>query len=547
MGRLISIDTDAKEKIFSASQKLANIVGLTMGPAGGNVLLGKFPGAPTITKDGVSVAREVVLDNPLEDAVCKIIKEVAGRTADIAGDGTTTATVLADAILQQAKLIMKENNISPISLREGFQECEKIIISYLRDNSKELVHDDELRIISTISANNDSELGSVIAEAFIAVNREGSVLAEAYSGEKDSIRYTEGVEIQSGYNSELFLPKGETSINFSDCYIFVSDMEITDDHMIGQIMNEVHNSGKPIVLFAKKIRASALAFIVQNVQMGKLKAACVENPSFGPAQNEWLNDLALLCGTKLISEDNGVPLKNISLKDLGSCKSININKISTKIKDIKNDKSHIESKASLYREALKNNLSDSQRTDIKKRLAFLQQKTAVIQVSYATEAELREKGDRIEDAVCALKTAISGGILPGGGVLLLRIASKIKDLMPEKYSDVAQIMSVALKKPFYQIMKNGHKNAEEIEIEILKSEDEWFGYNLKEERFGNLYSLRVLDPCNVTVTALQNAISIATILINCNALIVDDPEHPAGWQPPAGWRPNSQNNLNHKY
>lgn len=547
MSKIIIYGNEAREKIAAGAKKLAKTVAVTMGPHGRNVVIGKFVGAPTITKDGVSVAREVVLEDPAEELGCRLVKEVAGRTADVAGDGTTTATVLAEAILTEGMETLSSGT-NPILFRDGINYTAGLISNFLDSISKEISCFDDIKHIASISANNDSQLGRTIAEAFEKVGRNGLVTAEAYAGLENRVKYTDGVELKSGYSTAAFLQKGEDTIFMENPYILICERDITHIQDFVKILEKLHAENKSLLLIAKSIRQEAIDMLVLNRKQGRLNAVAVEYPVMGRNNSEWLSDLAILCGTKVFGEDRGIPLSSATLEDLGHATKISISKYTTTIIGGHKDNNILNNRVNLYREALENIVGDMDRKDIRDRLSFLNNKAAVIGVGYSTEAELREKGDRVEDAICATKAAIESGILPGGGVALLRAANSIDmSSIPEEYRSAADVLVRACKRPFYQIMENGYQDAKNIESKIIINNNFWYGYNLHERKFGDMLELGVLDPKKVTKTALNNAVSITLLLLNTDAILSEDLNNPSGWQPPAGWRPPSNNNLNHTF
>lgn len=547
MSKIIVYGNDAREKIVSGAKKLAKTVSVTMGPHGRNVILGKFVGAPTITKDGVSVAREVVLEDPVEELGCRLIKEVAGRTADVAGDGTTTATVLAEAILSEGMKTIS-SGINPIFFRDGLNYTTSLILKHLDQNSREIESFDEIRHIASISANNDSGLGSVIAEAFEKVGRNGLVTAEAYAGTENRVKYTDGVELKAGYSTSAILKKDEDPITLENAYVLICERDITHVQDFVQVLEQLHKENRPILIIAKTIRQEAIDMIALNRKQGRLNAVTVEYPVMGKNNSEWLSDLAILCGTKVYGEDHGLPLSSATVHDLGFAEKITVSRYFTTIIGGRKNESSIREKSKLYREALENVIGDMDRKDIRERLAFLNNKAAVIGVAYSTEAELREKGDRVEDAVCATKAAIESGILPGGGIALLRAAASIQmEQVPQEYRAAADVLVRACKRPFYQIIENGYQDPSEVESRILSENNYWYGYNLHGRMYGDMLEMGVLDPKKVTKTAIQNAVSITLLLLNTEAVLSEDLANPSGWQPPAGWRPPSTSNLNHNY
>jgi chaperonin GroEL len=538
---------DAREKILVGAKKLSKTVATTMGPYGRNVLMGRAVGAPVATKDGVSVAREVVLEDPIEELGCQMIKEVSGRTADVAGDGTTTATVLAAEIFEGGMKLMSGGE-SPIYFRDGINYTLSLLLKDINSFSQPVSSTRDLRSIATISANNDSSLGDAISSAFEAVGRHGVVTAEATPGRETHYRVTDGIELRAGYCTPALLNAGEDPITLENPYVLICDRDITHVQDFMKILSDLHESNKPILIVAKSIKQEALQTIVVNRKAGRLNAVAVEYPVFGKYNDHWLDDLSILVGTSVYSEDRGNPLSEASVATLGKAEKIKITRYSTTIINGAKNVESIKEKEHIYLATLDTALADTDRKDIRSRLAFLQSKAAVVCVGYSTEAELREKGDRVEDAVCATKAAVEGGILPGGGIALLRAARRLDlNTVPQNFRPAALVLKSACEKPFHQILENGYLSPSEILEKIMVSDDPWFGYNLVTQEAGNMLDLGVVDPKKVTETALKNAVSAALLLINTEAVMAEDPHRPSGWQAPAGWRPPSDTNLNHKY
>ncbi len=547
MSKLTLFGDDAREKILVGAQKLAKVVGVTMGPYGKNVLIGRHVGAPVITKDGVSVAKETVLNDPIEELGCQIIKEVSGRTADVAGDGTTTAAVLAAEILAGGIELMKKGE-NPVFFRDGINYTLGLLLKELDVFSKPVTSSNDLKSIATISANNDAELGGAISSAFEAVGNFGVVTAESSPGKDTSFRVTDGIELRSGFCTPAFLNPGEDPVVLIDPYVLICDRDITHFQDFLTILNDLHSLNKPLLIIARSIKQEALAMLVENRRAGRLNAIAVAHPVFGKYNEQWLADLSLLVGTSVYSEDLGNPLSGATTATLGHAEKVKISRYDTVIINGRKSEESIKEKEKIYLATLNTSLSDSDKKDVNARLSFLQSKAAVICVGYSTEAELREKGDRVEDAVCATKAAIECGILPGGGTALLRAARGLNiDLVPENFRSAASVLVSACEKPFSQILANGHIDRSEILEKIMTSSDPWIGYNLITKEVGNMLDLGVVDPKKVTETALKNAVSAALLLINTEAVMAEDPEKPSGWQPNPGWRVPTESSLNHKY
>jgi chaperonin GroEL len=546
MSKIIIKNLSAREKIVGGVSKLADAVSATMGPQGKNVIIGKFVGAPVITKDGVSVAREIVLDDALEDLACQLVKEVAGRTADIAGDGTTTATVLVDEMVRRGSELM-DTGYSPLKFKEGLSWTLDKIVGELNELSKPVENFGTLKSVASISSNNDFEMGGSIADAFELVGFNGTVSAEASPGAGYSVREIDGIELKSGYISPSFLEEGKSSIVMEKSSVLILNEKLTHLNECLPMLNELSNNNNPILIIAKSVKQEALNTLVANNNIGRLRVAAVEIPTFGKNQDEWLDDLSILLGTKIVG-NNGVRLRDISIDDLGFASKIIVGKHSTRILEGSTLQAKKSAKLSQYKQDSEILISESDRKDIESRISFLNGRAAVITVGYSTELELREKGDRIDDALSATRAAIDEGYIAGGGVTLAKIANSI-DLtsLSEDLHPAANVILGACFRPITQILSNGFLDPTEIIAKILSSKDVDFGYNAATNKYGDMIGFGVLDPKKVTRVALQNAASIALLLLNTDVMIAEKPEDPSSWQPPAGWRPPAKNNLNHKY
>ena len=549
MPKDILYEKEAREKVFKGVEKLARAVSVTMGPKGRNVIVGKDIGAPTITKDGVSVAREVVLSDPFEELGCQLAKEVAGRTADVAGDGTTTATVLAHEIFSQG-LDAMNNGESALDFRKGVEMAlDKMLLS-LDDVAKPIESFEDLRDIATISANNDEELGSVIAEAYHAVGDAGLVTANAYPGIETSMRVLDGIELATGYSNRSFLDSGESDWSVENCYILICNREVTHLADAGELLQAIFKKNRGLLIISKGLKKEAAMVIHENNARGRMKACGVKLPHFRGSSNPqmWLEDLAMIVGTKVVDEEAGVSLSELTINDLGFARQVTVDQATTKIVASRRDEKAIEARTLKYKEDLGKLLGDLDRRDTQNRLNFLSSRAAVITVGYSTELELREKGDRVEDAMCAVRAAREEGYVPGGGTALLKLANSIDaELFEERYRSGAKALLSSCSKPFKQILINAGINYEDIISEVLKSEDFGFGYNVHSEEFGSLTEMGVIDPKKVTRSALQNAATIAILLITTEAVIAEAPRDSSGWQPPAGYRLPEDGKLNHKY
>ncbi len=547
MSKKILFRENAQEKIMSGVKQLSDVVATTMGPRGKNVILGKFVGAPVITKDGVSVAREVVLKDEHEETACQLVKEAAGRTADIAGDGTTTATVLTHEIFSNG-IELINNGLSPIHFRDAINwGCEEICKNI--DSVKKFVNGiEDLTSIASISANNDLYLGSKIAEAFEYAGLDGTVAAEASPGIHTTVKKMSGIEMKNGYITPAFLTSpNQKDIVFENCRILLLDREMTHFSDCFELFNKLHESSTPILVLAKDIKQEALATLVANNKLGKLKVVGVKLPSKF-YESDWMDNLSIMVGGTVASEANGRPLSSITVSDLGFARKVMVNKYETKIIDGNSDTERIEAKIYAYTHDSQSVIGDKHRLELNKKSAFLKSKAAVVSVGYSTELELREKGDRVEDSLSATRAAIEQGIVPGAGMTLIR-ASRMIDLEKVKpeWRSTIDMLKKSCYRPARQILLNADLDPESIIQKSLEKEDIFWGYNAANNKFCNLYDSGVLDPAKVTKTALSNACSISLLLINTAAMVVENRQDESGWQPPAGWRPPSDRNLNHKY
>ncbi|MDB2481538.1 chaperonin GroEL [bacterium] len=548
MSKIILYGSEASNRITSGSEKLAKAVGVTMGPKGKCVILGKFVGAPVITKDGVSVAREVVLQDPVEDLVCQLVKEAAGRTADVAGDGTTTATVLSDEILRRGYALLSEG-YSNIYFRNGVRWAIDNICKNLDSISRKIETNDDLRNIATISANNDSHLGEKIAEAFSYAGLTGTVGAEANPSGETSVRKVSGVNLKTGYiTPEFIVDKSSKDIVLKNCRILLVNREMTHFSDCIKLFEEAHQSNSPVLIVAKDVKQEALATLVANTKLGKLKSVAVKIPSKFYS-GDWMEDLSIMLNSRIVDESKGVYLSKTGIEDLGFAEKVIVNRYETKIFKAKCNEGAKRERIDAYQRDLESLIGDKTKLDIKDRLSFLTGSAAIISVGYSTELELRETGDRLDDALSATKAAIEQGLVPGGGVALLR-ACKMLDLMtaPKECLDAINVIIEACKRPAKQIILNAGLDSDKIVGNILQNqEDKYYGFNSLTEEYGNMMEMGVVDPLKVTKTALRNASSIAELLINTEAILAEKPDDPSEWQPPAGWRPPQKGNLNHNY
>ena len=425
MSKTILHNEEARSKIMSGIEKLCKTVSVTMGPKGRNVIVGKFAGAPTITKDGVSVAREVVLEDPVEELGCQLVKEVAGRTADVAGDGTTTATVLAHEILKNGLKLISAG-YSPLDIRDGIEWAKTRVIENLADMSRPVDDYEDLLNIASISANNDKVIGKTIADAFDMVGWTGTVDVVAFPGQETTVRYVDGVELPSGFITPAFL-NGEKSeyCTLEKCRILICDRDITHLSDSLELLNQLSKENTPLLIVAKDVKLEALQTIIANKGLGRLNCVCIKIPATWRNPNMWLEDLSVLTCARVYGETTSIPMSEATIQDLGYADKVVVGRSATKILGSRRNEEAISEKLVLYSKDLEKLIGDKDRFEVKKRIAMLTGKAAVISVGYSTELELREKGDRYDDAMAATKAAISEGVVPGGGVALLRAANNV--------------------------------------------------------------------------------------------------------------------------
>lgn len=548
MSKVLSYSNDARAKIQSGIDKLAKTVGVTMGPQGKNVILQKFVGTPVITKDGVSVAREIVLEDPIENLACQLVKEAAGRTADMAGDGTTTATMLTHEIFSRGNELITEN-YNPLYLKRGLEWARDRVIECLNKMAIPVTDINSIKHIATISSNNDSEMGSLIAEAFDKVGLTGTVTAEACPGNSSYVRVTDGIEYKKGYVTSNFIVDGGSEVVLQNAAIILTTHEITSlTSGWLNILNELSELQTPVLIICKSIKQEALATLVANNKIGRLKCVATEIPPYARNNNEWLEDLSILLGTKIVGPEFGLEPQNLKKSDLGSAKRIIVGKYETKILESKKNLERLETKLAVYKEDLQKLIGDTDRLDIKKRMEFLTNKAAVIVVGYNTELELREKGDRLDDALGATRAAIEEGYVPGGGAALFHAAYMV-DLSKASYEirEAASVLLESCSRPLRQIVHNAFQDPDEIIKEYKEYRGTNIGFNASSGKWEDLIAAGIIDPKKVTRTALENSTSIALLLINTEAIVSESPDKPSDWQPPAGWRPPEASNLNHKY
>ncbi|OIQ00869.1 MAG: chaperonin GroL [Zetaproteobacteria bacterium CG2_30_46_52] len=530
MAKEIIFGEDARAKMMVGVDKLANAVKVTLGPKGRNVVLSKSWGAPTITKDGVSVAKEIELEDKFENMGAQMVKEVASKTADIAGDGTTTATVLAQAIAKEGNKAVAAG-MNPMDLKRGIDKAVAALTIELKNLSNTVKNQEEIAQVGTISANGDAEIGKIIADAMEKVGKEGVITVEEAKGLETELDVVEGMQFDRGYLSPYFVTNADRmEVELKDAYILLFEKKINSMRDMLPMLEAVARSGKPLLIIAEDIEGEALATLVVNKMRGVMTVAAVKAPGFGDRRKAMLEDMAVLTGGKVISEDLGLKLENVTLEDLGHAGTIQITKDTTVIVDGAGAKADIEGRVTLIRKQVEDTTSDYDKEKLLERLAKLAGGVAVIKVGAATEVAMKEKKDRVDDALHATRAAVEEGIVAGGGVALIRARKALDTIKGDNADQDAGINIVrsAIEAPLRQIVANGGGEPSVVVNEVSKSKDANFGYNAGTEEYGDLVKMGVIDPTKVTRTALQHAASIAGLLITTECMVADIPEPAAG-------------------
>ena len=526
MAKQILFDEAARKKVLRGVETLSNAVKVTLGPKGRNVLIDKKFGAPTVTKDGVSVAKEIDLSDPFENMGAQMVREVASKTADSAGDGTTTATVLAEAVYREGiKNVAAGAN--PIYLKRGIDKAVAAATVAFANQSKTVKDREEIRQVATVSANWDAEIGDIIADAMDRVGKDGTITVEEAKGIETSLDVVEGMQFDKGYLSPYFCTDTEAQeVQFHDAHILINEKKISSLNEILPLLQLVAKTNKPLLIIAEDIEGEALAALVVNKLRGTLNVAAVKAPGFGDRRKAMLEDIAVLTGGRCITEDLGIKLENVQISDLGQAKRVSVNKESTTIVEGAGKNADIQGRVKQIRRQIEETSSDYDREKLQERLAKIAGGVAVINVGAQTEPEMKEKKDRVDDALHATRAAVEEGILPGGGVALLRAASAIEGAAAELEGDEqlgAQIVRRAIEAPLRQLCKNAGVEGSLVVSEVLKSEGS-NGYNVATGEYVDLLVAGIVDPAMVTRTALQNAGSVAGLLLTTECMITDEPE-----------------------
>lgn len=526
MAKIINYDTEAREKLKRGVDQLANAVKVTLGPKGRNVIIEKKFGAPSITKDGVTVAKEIEVEDPIENMGAQMVKEVASKTSDVAGDGTTTATVLAQAIIT-AGMKNVAAGANPMDLKRGVDKAVTAIVEHLQGQSKKVGDDNKMiEQVATISANNDSVIGKLIAEAMGKVKKEGVITVEEAKGTDTTVEVVEGMQFDRGYLSPYFVTNAEKmEVEMESPYILIYDKKISAMKDLLPLLEKTVQTGKPLLIIAEELEGEALATLVVNKIRGTLKVAAVKAPGFGDRRKEMLEDLAILTGGIVISEERGYKLENADLTYLGKCEKVVIDKDNTTIVGGSGKKNDIVARVNQIKAQIETTTSDYDKEKLQERLAKLSGGVAVLYVGAATEVEMKEKKDRVDDALHATRAAVEEGIVPGGGVAYIRAIEaldKVKTRNEDEKTGV-DIIRRALEEPLRQIVANAGVEGS-IAVQKVREGKGDYGFNARDEKYENLYAAGVIDPTKVTRVALENAASIASMLLTTEAVVVEKPE-----------------------
>jgi chaperonin GroEL len=534
--KIISYGTKAREQMLKGVNALADAVKVTLGPRGRNVVLEKSFGSPTVTKDGVTVAKEIKLEGKFENMGAQMVKEVASKTSDVAGDGTTTATVLAQTIYAEGQKLVAAG-INPMAIKRGIDKGVEAVVAELKKISKPTKDKKEIAQVGTISANNDEMIGQLISEAMEKVGKEGVITVEEAKSMETTLEIVEGMQFDRGYISPHFVTNAEKmEVVLENPYILLHEKKISSMKDMVPLLEAVARSGKPLLLVAEDVEGEALAALIINKLRGALQVAAVKAPGFGDRRKAMLEDIAVLTGGQVISEDMGLKLEKVSLNDLGKCKTVKIDKDNTTIIDGDGSRKAIEGRMRQIRAQIEETTSDYDREKLQERLAKLVGGVAVINIGAATETEMKEKKARVEDALNATRAAVEEGIVPGGGVALARcIGALEKTSVSGEQKNGISILKHALEAPLRQIVENAGLEGSVVLNKVLEAKDD-FGFNAATNQYENLIEAGVIDPTKVVRFALQNAASVASLMLTTEAMITEKPEKKknAGAMPDAG-------------
>ncbi len=530
MAKSIHFNIEAREGLKRGVDALANAVKVTLGPKGRNVVIGRKFGSPIVTKDGVSVAKEIELENEIENMGAQMVKEVASKTADLAGDGTTTATVLAQSIVTTG-LKNVAAGANPMDLKRGIEKAVVVTVESLKKLSKEIGDDiNKIEQVATISANNDSTIGKLIAEAMKKVGKDGVITVEEAKGTDTTVEVVEGMQFDRGYQSPYFVTNTEKmETELEGAFILIYDKKVSNMKDLLPILEKVVQTGKPLVIISEEVEGEALATLVVNKIRGSLKIAAVKAPGFGDRRKEMLQDIAILTGGTVISEEQGRKLDDVTMEDLGRADSISIDKDNTTIVGGAGNKEAITGRINQIKAQIENTTSDYDREKLQERLAKLAGGVAVLYIGAASEVEMKEKKDRVDDALHATRAAVEEGIVPGGGIAYIRAIEALDKIKGENEDENTgiQIVKRALEEPLRQIIANAGGEGSIIVQKVKEGKDD-FGYNARTEQYENLIKSGVIDPTKVSRVALENAASVASMILTTECALVDIKEKEAG-------------------
>jgi len=534
--KILQYDEEARKSILNGVNTLADAVKVTLGPKGRNVIIDRSYGAPNVTKDGVTVAKEIELSDKFENMGAQMVKEVASKTSDVAGDGTTTATILAQAIFREgAKSVAAGSN--PMDVKRGIDKAVDVVVKELKKMSKPTKDAKEIAQVGTISANSDEAIGAIIAEAMEKVGKEGVITVEEAKGLETELEIVEGMQFDRGYLSPYFVTNAEKmEVELEDCLILIYEKKISSMKDLLPILEQIAKMGRPLLIIAEDIEGEALATLVVNKIRGTLHVAAVKAPGFGDRRKAMLEDIAILTGGKMISEEMGLKLENTKIEDLGRAKRIAIDKDNTTIIDGAGARSALEGRVKQIRAQVEETTSDYDREKLQERLAKLVGGVAVIKVGAATETEMKEKKARVEDALNATRAAVEEGIVPGGGVAYLRTLPALDKMKLEGDEEVGvRIVKKALEEPLKMIANNAGMEGS-IVVEKVKEKKGAYGFNARTDKYEDMISAGVIDPTKVTRFALQNAASVASLMLTTQCMIADKPEEKPAMpaMPPGG-------------
>ncbi len=528
----IAFDQEAREAMRRGVSKLARAVKVTLGPKGRNVIIQKSFGSPTVTKDGVTVAKEIELEDKYENMGARMVREVASKTSDTAGDGTTTATVLAEAIYNEGlKAVVAGTN--PMMMKRGMERAVEKIVDKLHAMKIDVKSKKDMQNVAAIAANNDEEIGTIIADAFDKVGKDGVITVEEGKTLGTTHEFVEGMQFDRGYSSPYFVTDPQKmECELEDPYILIYEKKISNNKDLVPVLEKVLNTGKPILILCEEVDGEALATLVVNKIRGTFKCAAIKAPGYGDRRKAMLEDIAILTGGKAIFEDLGIQLENVSLKDLGRAKKVKIDKDNTTIIEGAGKRDDIKGRVALIQNELNKCTSDYDKEKLSERIAKLSGGVAKVNVGGATESEVKERKARVEDAMHATRAAIQEGILPGGGVALLRASEGLKAKELSHDEEIGfNIIVRACKAPIKQIVDNAGSDGNIVAAKVIESKDQNYGFNAREDKYCDMIREGIIDPTKVVRSALQNAASVASLLLTSDALVADMPE---GDKAPAG-------------